>query len=75
MAKRKVPCEFCEDTVSSDYVEHRNGYCMWYEFYPMDMGQFAVICQANDENGELIEDSIDLVFSYCPMCGRKLNNA
>ena len=71
MAKRKNPCEFCEDDQYGDYKEHQNGYCMWYEFYPYN-GLFSVICQANDENGELIEDAYDFNFDYCPMCGKKL---
>lgn len=72
MAKRKKPCDFCEgDTASDEYIEHGNGYCMWYEFYP-DNQLLSIICQANDENGECMEDSINFDIQYCPMCGRKL---
>ena len=28
--------------------------------------------QANDENGELIEDYIDIPMNFCPNCGRDL---
>ena len=71
MGRRKKPCEWCEAEVFSDYIEHRNGYCLWYEWYPFN-SVLAVICQANDENGEMIEDAITFNFEYCPMCGRKL---
>lgn len=71
MARRKKPCEFCEDNVYSDYTEHRNGYCLWYEFYPFN-GLLAVIAQANDEEGELIEDAINFNVNYCTVCGRDL---
>lgn len=70
MAK-KNPCEICEDTFTSEYIEHRNGYCLWAEFYPYN-NLIAVIAQANDENGELIEDSYSIQMNYCPNCGRKL---
>ena len=73
MARRRKPCEFCDgESINSNYIEHRNGYCLWYEFYPFNNGLFSVIAQANDEEGELIEDAVDLNFAYCPMCGRKL---
>ena len=71
MARKKIPCEWCEDTAFSDYKEHRNGYCLWYEIYPFN-NVIHVICQANDENGELIEDSVAIPMYYCPNCGRKL---
>ena len=72
MARKKKPCEFCEDDNFSEwYTEDRNGYCMWYEFYPFHK-LLTIISQANDENGELIEHSIDFEINYCPICGRKL---
>ena len=70
MAKKK-PCEYCADTWTTDYIEHRNGYCLWAEIYPYN-NLIAVIAQANDENGEMIEDSISIQMNYCPVCGRKL---
>lgn len=73
MARRKKSCEFCEDQTSSNYVEHRNGYCIWYEFYPFN-NLLAFIAQANDEGGEMIEDAIELEINYCPICGRKLTD-
>lgn len=72
MARVKKPCEFCEDTWFTDYKEHRNGYCLWAEIYPFN-NLIAVISQANDENGELIEDAIQLRMDYCPACGRRLD--
>lgn len=71
MARVKKPCEYCEDTWFTDYKEHRNGYCMWAEIYPFN-NLIAVICQANDEDGEMIEDAIQLEMNYCPKCGRRL---
>ena len=71
--RKRKPCEYCSEDYYSDYKEHRNGYCLWYEWYPMSNGRLSVIAQANDEEGELIEDAIDFEFQYCPMCGRKLD--
>ena len=68
---RKTPCDFCEDTSTSEYIEHRNGYCLWMEVYPYN-NNLSVIAQANDENGELIEDAITIQMNFCPVCGRKL---
>lgn len=36
MARKRKPCDFCEDNVFSDYVEGRNGFCIWYESYPLN---------------------------------------
>ena len=72
---RKKPCEFCDaESFYDDGPEHshRNGFTMWHEWYP-DNGLFSVIAQANTEEGECMEDSIDFTFNYCPMCGRKLD--
>ena len=69
---RKKPCEFCEEDQFGDYIEHRNGYCLYYEWYPNNSGYLSVICQARDEEGEFIEDLVVFNFKYCPMCGRKL---
>lgn len=71
MARRQKPCEFCEDTWFSDYKEHRNGYCMWFEIYPFN-NVIAAIAQANDEEGEMIEDSLEIPMNFCPNCGRDL---
>ena len=67
----KKPCEFCQDDWSSDYKDHRNGYCLWYDVHPFD-NHIMVTAQANDEDGDLIEDGIDIPMNYCPVCGRKL---
>lgn len=72
MARRvKVPCEYCEETWGSDYKIHRNGYCLWVEFYPYN-NIMAAIAQANDEDGEMIEDAINIPMNFCPNCGRDL---
>lgn len=71
MARRKKTCEFCQDNVFSEYVTHRNGYCLWYESYPFN-NILAMIAQANDEEGEMIEDSIQIEMNFCPVCGRDL---
>lgn len=72
MARRTTkPCSFCEDTWFSDYKEHRNGYCMWFEIYPFN-NVIAAIAQANDEEGEMIEDSLEIPMNFCPNCGRDL---
>lgn len=71
MGRRIRPCEFCEEDTTSEYKEHRNGYCLWTEYYPLNR-VIAVFAQANDELGEMIEDHIDIPMNYCPNCGRKL---
>lgn len=69
---RKKSCEFCEEDYFSESIEHRNGYCLYWEWYPFNDGLLSVIAQANDENGDMIEDAVEFNFKYCPMCGRKL---
>ena len=71
MARRTKPCEFCNDEYEVEYIEHKNGYCLWLEVYPFN-NVMTVLCQANDENGEMIEDHVDIQMNYCPVCGRKL---
>lgn len=71
MSRRKKPCEWCEEDVYGDYIEHRGGYCLWYEVYPFN-NLIAVICQATDDDGEFIEDSVQLPMNFCPNCGRDL---
>lgn len=36
MARKKKPCEWCEEDIFSDYIEGRWGYCLWYEVYPFN---------------------------------------
>lgn len=73
MARRKNPCEFCEDTWFSDPIEWRNGFSLWYEVYPYN-NHISVIAQANDEEGELIEDYVQIEMNFCPVCGRRLES-
>lgn len=72
MASKKKACEYCENDYFADYEPQRNGFTLWYEWYPNNDGLFAVMAQANNEEGEMMEDSIEFNFNYCPMCGRKL---
>lgn len=71
MARSRKGCEYCQDVWTTDFVDHRNGYCLWAEFYPSN-NLIAVIAQANDEDGYMIEDHIEIPFNYCPNCGSKL---
>lgn len=71
MARSKKPCDFCSDEREVEYKEHRNGYCIWLETYPLNM-VMAFMAQANNEEGEMIEDCIEVEMNYCPVCGRKL---
>lgn len=71
MGRKRTPCEFCEGDWATDYKDHRNGYCLWAEIYPFN-NLISVIAQANDEEGELIEDYISINMNYCPVCGRRL---
>lgn len=72
MARKKNSCEWCEDDWSTDYIEHRNGYCLWADVHPFNNTIF-VTAQANDDLGELIEDYVQIPMYYCPSCGRKLH--
>ena len=67
MARGRKPCEFCSDDRDFD----RNGFCVWLETYPMN-AQMAFMAQANDENGEMMEECIEVQMNYCPVCGRDL---
>lgn len=70
--RRKTPCEYCGDEMyASAYKTHKNGYCLWYECYPFN-NVISCLAQANDEDGEMIEDYVDIPMNYCPNCGRKL---
>lgn len=73
MSRKIKPCEYCEDDWTTEYKEHRNGYCIWAEFYPFN-SLIAFMAQANDEEGEMIEDAIEIPMNYCPNCGRKLKD-
>ena len=71
MSRKRTPCEFCDPDMGwPDAIDHRNGYCIWLEIYPV-RGTMAFIAQANDEMGEMIEDYITVDMNYCPVCGRK----
>lgn len=74
MGRKLKPCEFCEEDNASDYVEGRNGFCIWYEVYPFN-NVIALMAQANTEDGFMMENSIDIQMNYCPVCGRRLTNA
>lgn len=70
--RRKTACEYCGDEMyATPYKTHRNGYCLWAEYYPFN-NVISVFAQANDEDGEMIEDYVDIPMNYCPNCGRKL---
>lgn len=70
MARRK-PCEFCEDDNWDTYDENKKGLSLYVEIYPMN-NMIGITAYANDECGEVIEESITLPMNYCPNCGRKL---
>ena len=73
MARKRKPCEWCEEDIFSDYIEGRWGYCLWYEVYPFN-NHITVISQAQDEEGEMIEASVEIPMNFCPNCGRDLRN-
>ena len=74
MARKRTPCEWCSDDVYGDYVEGPWGYCLWYEVYPFN-NLIAVIAQANDEVGDLIEKAVELPMNFCLNCGRDLRRS
>ena len=70
MARRKKPCEFCEqDMIESFDNESRHQLCV--EWYP-ENGLFAITSYGDDAIGEADELQFSMNFEYCPMCGRKL---
>lgn len=71
MGRKRTPCDFCGDEYEGEYKDHRNGYCLWLEVYPFN-NIIAAIAQANDEIGEMIEDSLQVEMNFCPVCGRDL---
>lgn len=70
MARKKKPCEFCEQDQQIS-GEGLNGHQLVIEFYP-DNNLLAVSSYANDETGINCELNFDLRFDYCPFCGRKV---
>ena len=71
MARQKKTCDFCSGEYEVGYIENRNGYCLWADVDIVD-GAIKVIAQANDEEGELIEDYVRIDMNYCPVCGRRI---
>ena len=71
MSRPKKPCDFCNGEYEADYVIARNGYCLWIEVYPLN-NVISALAQANDEDGYMMENHIDIPMYYCPACGRKL---
>lgn len=71
MARGRKLCEFCSDDREVEYKDSRNGFCVWLETYPLN-NIMAFMAQANDENGEMMEESVEVQMNYCPVCGRKL---
>lgn len=71
MARKRIPCEFCNGEYEPEYIEGRNGYCLWMEVYP-ENNLIGVIAQCNDDMGDMIERSVEIQMNYCPVCGRKL---
>ena len=72
MARKRTPCEYCGDELyASPYKTHRNGYCLWAEYHTFN-NVILALAQANDEDGEMIEDCVEIPMNYCPNCGRKL---
>lgn len=70
MARTKL-CDFCNGEYEPDYIQARNGYCLWMDVKPWD-NTIDISAQANDEDGFMIEESISVPMNYCPKCGRKL---
>lgn len=71
MGRKRTPCDFCSGEYWPDGIDRRNGYYLWMEVYPFN-NLIAVIAQANDENGEMIEEAIQIPMNFCPNCGRDL---
>lgn len=69
--RKRKPCEFCDGEYEGETREGRNGYYIWYEVYPFS-NLIAFFAQANDEEGEMIENYVQIPMNYCPKCGRKL---
>lgn len=72
MARKRTPCEWCEqDLILKTDYEAKNVEGT-IEIYP-DNGLLSVIFQGiNDEGGMTHEEIVDIPYYYCPNCGRKL---
>lgn len=70
MARKRKPCEFCEN--EQLYNEDLGAHALQIGFYPGHM--ISVCSAAPDASGEteLIEAEIPL--NYCPACGRDLTD-
>ena len=73
MARSKKPCDFCNGEYESEYIMARKGYCLCAEVYPHN-NVISVLAQANDEDGYMIENHIDIQMNLCPVRGRKLTD-
>ena len=73
MGRSKKPCDFCDGEYEGECITMRNGFCLWAEVYPFN-NLLSVLAQANDEDGYMMENHIDIQMNYCPVCERKLVN-
>lgn len=71
MGRKIKACDFCNGEYESEYLEGRNGFCVWLEVYPFN-NLLTFMAQANDEDGDLIERGMDVQMNFCPVCGRRL---
>ncbi len=76
MARSRKECEYCTDSdsiISENWqYTNRNGFRLWVDFQTEDR-TICVNGQANDEDGYMLEDFIEIPLNYCPVCGRKIN--
>ena len=69
MARKKKPCEFCENDYFESEALGLSEVCI--EFYP-ENGLFSIHGFITPEDGETKEIELSYNFEYCPICGRKI---
>ena len=70
--RKRKPCEFCSGEYEGEMKDHRNRLTMWVEVYPFNQSMALFAQGTVGEEGEFIEDHIDIRMDFCPVCGRRL---
>lgn len=72
MARKKKPCEFCNQETILRLAEECRNVDAVAEIYP-DNGFMSVSVHGINDEGETTgEHEIEIPLNYCPNCGRKL---
>ena len=72
MARKRTPCEWCEDDIFQSTEGRCAGHQLMLESYPFN-NFMAVTSYAFSEDGETDELNLTIEMHYCPVCGRSLD--